>query len=137
MSTVDCDHLDDEWVEEESLVLLELSGIIDLDYLSKCGNSCKIMGVETKEPVLQLGNLIFAGKYKDTLGTVVIFEEDEEQQCEETGNVKQWKYKCHTFKKLDMTRAFIRPKEQESGAEVHPHTDEESKGQSSETDEPS
>ena len=39
-----------------------------------------LQGIETEEPVLQLGNLIFHGKYKDTMGTAVIFEEDKEQQ---------------------------------------------------------
>ena len=34
---------------------------------------------------------------------------------EGNSDTKQWKYKCHTFKKLDMTRAFIKPKHQETG----------------------
>ncbi|XP_075410783.1 general transcription factor 3C polypeptide 6 isoform X2 [Tenrec ecaudatus] len=70
----------EEWEEEEEqLVLVELSGIIDSDFLSKCENKCKILGIDTEKPIMQVDNYVFAGEYEDTLGTCVIFEEDGEE----------------------------------------------------------
>ncbi|XP_070274007.1 general transcription factor 3C polypeptide 6 isoform X4 [Myotis yumanensis] len=64
--------------EKEQLVLVELSGIIDSDFLSKCENKCKILGIDTERPILQVDSYVFAGEYEDTLGTCVIFEENVE-----------------------------------------------------------
>ncbi|XP_045150545.1 general transcription factor 3C polypeptide 6 [Echinops telfairi] len=66
----------------EQLVLVELSGIIDSDFLSKCENKCKILGIDTEKPIMQVDNYVFAGEYEDTLGTCVIFEEDGEEHVE-------------------------------------------------------
>uniref|UniRef100_A0A2K6TGN2 Ral transcription factor IIIC subunit 6 n=1 Tax=Saimiri boliviensis boliviensis TaxID=39432 RepID=A0A2K6TGN2_SAIBB len=48
MAAVDERSLEDEEEEEEEeqLVLVELSGIIDSDFLSKCENKCKILDTE-------------------------------------------------------------------------------------------
>ncbi|XP_038054350.1 general transcription factor 3C polypeptide 6-like [Patiria miniata] len=103
-------HNEDEWVEEEELVVVELSGIVDPDYLSKCRrSSLKVLGIETDEPVMQLGSYIFTGQHKSMLGTAVIFEKTENNQEQGSGNLK-WKYKCHTDKKLNMQRAHLKPK---------------------------
>ncbi|XP_021568527.1 general transcription factor 3C polypeptide 6 isoform X3 [Carlito syrichta] len=69
---------EEEEEEEEQLVLVELSGIIDSDFLSKCENKCKILGIDTERPILQVDSYVFAGEYEDTLGTCVIFEENVE-----------------------------------------------------------
>ncbi|XP_059556683.1 general transcription factor 3C polypeptide 6 isoform X2 [Myotis daubentonii] len=96
---------------EEQLVLVELSGIIDSDFLSKCENKCKILGIDTERPILQVDSYVFAGEYEDTLGTCVIFEENVEHDAE--GNNKTvLKYKCHTMKKLSMTRTLLTEKKE-------------------------
>ncbi|XP_044913851.1 general transcription factor 3C polypeptide 6 isoform X3 [Felis catus] len=69
---------EEEEEEAEQLVLVELSGIIDSDFLSKCENKCKILGIDTERPILQVDSYVFAGEYEDTLGTCVIFEENVE-----------------------------------------------------------
>ncbi|CAH2275380.1 Hypothetical predicted protein [Pelobates cultripes] len=119
---------DDEYEEEEQLVLVELTGIIDSDILEKCGNKCKILGINTENPFLQLDKYVFAGEYEDTLGTCVIFEEVLEQgkACykKDKGDGEnpkpQLKYKCHTAKKLNMTRTFLTEKKEcdEDGGKV-------------------
>ncbi|KAM6186590.1 general transcription factor 3C polypeptide 6 [Rhynchocyon petersi] len=59
---------------------------------------------------MQVDNYVFAGEYEDALGTCVIFEEDEEE-CDAEGNTKTvLKYKCHTMKKLCMTRTLLTEK---------------------------
>ncbi|XP_030123611.2 general transcription factor 3C polypeptide 6 isoform X2 [Taeniopygia guttata] len=96
---------------EEQLVMVELSGIIDSDFLEKCENKCKILGIETERPILQVDRYVFAGEYEDALGTCVVFEENTEQDAE--GNQKvQLKYKCHTVKKLNMTRTLLTEKKE-------------------------
>ncbi|KAJ7341839.1 hypothetical protein JRQ81_007284 [Phrynocephalus forsythii] len=132
-------------VVEEQLVMVELSGIIDSDFLKKCENKCKILGIDTERPILQVDRYVFAGEYEDTLGTCVVFEENEDHgkwlklgECwrkfedfkEESeplntnlsypfiitdaeGNQKlQLKYKCHTMKKLNMTRTLLTEKKE-------------------------
>ncbi|XP_015671129.1 general transcription factor 3C polypeptide 6 isoform X1 [Protobothrops mucrosquamatus] len=92
---------------EEQLVVVELSGIIDSDFLEKCDNKCKILGIDTERPILQIDRYIFAGEYEDTLGTCVVFEENHEHVDVEGNQKLQLKYKCHTMKKLNMTRTLL------------------------------
>ncbi|XP_031466749.1 general transcription factor 3C polypeptide 6 isoform X2 [Phasianus colchicus] len=102
---------EDEDEVEEQLVMVELSGIIDSDFLEKCENKCKILGIETERPILQVDRYVFAGDYEDALGTCVFFEENTEHDAE--GNQKlQLKYKCHTMKKLNMTRTLLTEKKE-------------------------
>ncbi|XP_042740938.1 general transcription factor 3C polypeptide 6 isoform X2 [Lagopus leucura] len=102
---------EDEGEVEEQLVMVELSGIIDSDFLEKCENKCKILGIETERPILQVDRYVFAGDYEDALGTCVFFEENTEHDAE--GNQKlQLKYKCHTMKKLNMTRTLLTEKKE-------------------------
>uniref|UniRef100_A0A8C6EE18 General transcription factor 3C polypeptide 6 n=1 Tax=Microcebus murinus TaxID=30608 RepID=A0A8C6EE18_MICMU len=100
------DREEEEEEEEEQLVLVELSGIIDSDFLSKCENKCK-------RPILQVDSYVFAGEYEDTLGTCVIFEENVEHVDAEGNNKTVLKYKCHTMKKLSMTRTLLTEKKEE------------------------
>ncbi|XP_015095880.2 general transcription factor 3C polypeptide 6 [Vicugna pacos] len=103
---------DEEEEEAEQLVLVELSGIIDSDFLSKCENKCKILGIDTERPILQVDSYVFAGEYEDTLGTCVIFEETVEHADAEGNNKTVLKYKCHTMKKLSMTRTLLTEKKE-------------------------
>ncbi|KAM8972157.1 general transcription factor 3C polypeptide 6 [Pelodytes ibericus] len=109
----------DEEEEEEQLVMVELTGIIDSDILEKCDNKCKILGINTEKPFLQVDKYVFAGEYEDTLGTCVIFEETSDQGDDENPK-PQLKYKCHTVKKLNMTRTFLTEKKEsdEAGGKV-------------------
>ncbi|XP_061479608.1 general transcription factor 3C polypeptide 6 isoform X1 [Rhineura floridana] len=96
---------------EEQLVMVELSGIIDSDFLEKCENKCKILGIDTERPILQVDRYVFAGEYEDTLGTCLVFEENKDHDAE--GNQKlQLKYKCHTMKKLNMIRTLLSEKKE-------------------------
>ncbi|XP_067558447.1 general transcription factor 3C polypeptide 6 [Pseudorca crassidens] len=103
---------EEEEEDAEQLVLVELSGIIDSDFLSKCENKCKILGIDTEKPILQVDSYVFAGEYEDTLGTCVIFEENVEHVDAEGNNKTVLKYKCHTMKKLSMTRTLLTEKKE-------------------------
>ncbi|KAF6364516.1 general transcription factor IIIC subunit 6 [Rhinolophus ferrumequinum] len=106
------DREEEEEEEVEQLVLVELSGIIDSDLLLKCENKCKILGIDTERPILQVDSYVFAGEYEDTLGTCVIFEENIEHVDTEGNNKTVLKYKCHTMKKLSMTRTLLTEKKE-------------------------
>lgn len=103
---------EEEIEEAEQFVLVELSGIIDSDFLSKCENKCKILGIDTEKPILQVDSYVFAGEYEDTLGTCVIFEEGVERVDPEGNDKTVLKYKCHTMKKLSMTRTLLTEKKE-------------------------
>ncbi|XP_026140051.1 general transcription factor 3C polypeptide 6-like [Carassius auratus] len=89
--------MEDEWEEEEQLVVAELSGMISSDVISSRQGSCKIVDIDSEQPVMQLGHYLFAGEYEDAIGTCVIFEE----------HGSALKYKCHTMKKLKLQRTFL------------------------------
>ncbi|XP_054842027.1 general transcription factor 3C polypeptide 6 [Eublepharis macularius] len=97
---------------EEQLVMVELSGIIDSDFLEKCENRCKILGIDTERPILQVDRYVFAGEYEDTLGTCVVFEENKDHVDAEGNQKLELKYKCHTMKKLNMTRTLLTEKKE-------------------------
>ncbi|XP_023647229.1 general transcription factor 3C polypeptide 6 [Paramormyrops kingsleyae] len=123
--------MEDEWEEEEQLVLVELSGIIDSDFLTKSEGQCKIVGIDTEQPMMQVGAYVFAGEYEDVLGTCVIFDETDAGDKESS---PQLQYKCHTVKKLMMQRTFLSEKkegEPSSGIEVLQLNDSEFLGRNS------
>lgn len=98
--------MDDEWEEEEQLVVVELSGIINNDFLSKCQKTCKILDIDSEKPLMQVGRYVFAGEYEDALGTCVLFEEEQGIEADNP----ELKYKCHTVKRLMMQRTFLTEK---------------------------
>ncbi|XP_047451504.1 general transcription factor 3C polypeptide 6 [Mugil cephalus] len=106
--------MDDEWEEEEQLVVVEVSGIINSESLSR--STCKILDVDSERPMMQIGQYVFAGEYEDTLGTCVLFEETQRKGKANSGT--DLKYMCHTAKKLKMQRIFLTDKKEgETSAE--------------------
>ncbi|XP_078454823.1 general transcription factor 3C polypeptide 6-like isoform X2 [Lampetra planeri] len=95
------------WRSVEQYVVVELSGIIDSDFLAKCNNSFKILGVDTDEPIMQVGGCVFAGRYEDALGTCVLFKENSTSGPGDASEGTALSYQCHTAKKLLMHRTFL------------------------------
>lgn len=102
--------MDDEWEEEEQLVVVELSGIIDNDFLTKSRGSIKILDIDSEKPMMQVGQYVFAGEYEEALGTCVLFEEEALDGGADSGS--ELKYMCHTGKKLMMQRIFLTEKKE-------------------------
>ncbi|XP_065117456.1 general transcription factor 3C polypeptide 6 [Paramisgurnus dabryanus] len=96
--------MEDEWEEEEQLVVAELSGMINSDLLSSRQGACKIVDIDSEQPMLQVGRYLFAGEYEDAIGTCVIFEEGRRAGANSNPTLK---YKCHTMKKLMLQRTFL------------------------------
>ncbi|XP_039881514.1 general transcription factor 3C polypeptide 6 isoform X5 [Simochromis diagramma] len=102
--------MEDEWEEEEQIVVVELSGIINNDFLTKSGGTCKILDIDSDRPMMQVGPYVFAGEYEDALGTCVLFEETP-GKGKGVGGL-DLKYLCHTAKKLKMQRIFLTEKKE-------------------------
>uniref|UniRef100_A0A8C5F440 Transcription factor TFIIIC triple barrel domain-containing protein n=1 Tax=Gadus morhua TaxID=8049 RepID=A0A8C5F440_GADMO len=56
--------MDDEWEEEEQLVVVELAGVISNDFLSKCRGTCNILDIDSDKPMMQVGPYVFVGEYE-------------------------------------------------------------------------
>ncbi|XP_030586443.1 general transcription factor 3C polypeptide 6 isoform X2 [Archocentrus centrarchus] len=102
--------MEDEWEEEEQIVVVELSGIINNDSLTKSRGTCKILDIDSDRPMMQVGQYVFAGEYEDALGTCVLFEETPGKGKGASG--PGLKYLCHTVKKLKMQRIFLTEKKE-------------------------
>lgn len=123
---------DEDWEEEEHLVVIKLEGVIDNEFLYSCDSeNCRLLGIDTDEPVLQIGNYTFIGEFKESLGTHVLFEELASNDVEGS---KQLKYKCNTTKTLEMSRVFLVEKEKEKEQTPGPSSDAEGHKQQDTTD---
>ncbi|XP_060726191.1 general transcription factor 3C polypeptide 6 [Tachysurus vachellii] len=98
--------MEEEWDEEEQLVVAEFSGVIDSDVFCKRDGVCKIVGMSSEQPMVQVGRYVFAGEYEDAMGSCVIFKEQSKDQTNSSSS-PVLKYKCHTTKKLMLQRTFL------------------------------
>uniref|UniRef100_A0A3P9K092 Transcription factor TFIIIC triple barrel domain-containing protein n=1 Tax=Oryzias latipes TaxID=8090 RepID=A0A3P9K092_ORYLA len=96
----------DEW--EEELVVVELSGIIDNELLTKNRGTCKILDIDSEKPMMQIGHYVFAGKYEDCLVLFFRFF----FCAENSSKAPDLKYMCQTVKKLTMERIFLMEKKE-------------------------
>lgn len=128
-----------EYEEEETLVMVDLHGVIDSELFSQdCFNKFKILGIDTDQPILQVENFMFTGEYAQTMGTAVMFEE-EEKRVKKSDPVfckkppRMLKYVCKTNKKLNMKRVFVSEKAKEGEGEEN-EGDENEEGENEEGD---
>uniref|UniRef100_A0A8C6SS53 Transcription factor TFIIIC triple barrel domain-containing protein n=1 Tax=Neogobius melanostomus TaxID=47308 RepID=A0A8C6SS53_9GOBI len=96
--------MEDEWEEEEQLVVVELAGTLSNEFLTKNKSACKVLDIDSENPFMQVGQLVFAGEYEDALGTSILFEELPRKGKD---SAPELKYMCHTGKKLMMQRVFL------------------------------
>ncbi|KAJ0069419.1 hypothetical protein NL108_006028 [Boleophthalmus pectinirostris] len=101
--------MDDEWEEEEQLVVVELAGTLSNEFLTKNKSTCKVLDIDSDKPFIQVGQFVFAGEYEDALGTSMLFEELPRKGKDSTTELK---YMCHTVKKLMMQRVFLTEKKE-------------------------
>ena len=114
-SSADCES--DGWeTDEETLVHVHISGVFQEDLCKQ--KQAKFIGLDSEEPVVQLGNQVFAGKYQDIVGTALFFEEKKDKEEEnrsdpvfENPDKKvDLKYKCKTNRRLVLKRVFLKEK---------------------------
>jgi len=101
---------------EEFYIHIELSELEDSDFLSTC-KTYSLIGLDTSTPILKLDNQIFQGRYEESVGTNVYFEETiengdlQQQNSEDDKSKLSLKYRCHTTKKIKIRfqRIFLEP----------------------------
>jgi general transcription factor 3C polypeptide 6 len=110
---MDSDFSDEETVEETYL-LVEFAGNTGDDALKQENVTMRIVGVDTEQPLVQIGNQLYAGEYSETFGTELIFTEvDNDRSVDPVFENKLdrcLEYMAKTTKKLIIKRAFATPK---------------------------
>lgn len=97
--------------EEELLVYAEFEDTVNIEKY----RAVHVLGVNGKNPVIQMDDTFFTGKFENALGTYMFFEEDPEPKSEDPLfdklPEKNLKYLCKTKKLLNMEHAYVTPKE--------------------------
>lgn len=108
--------------------MAELHGILEPDFLQTAEGNCKVLGIGTETPYLQVDGYTFSGKYVAPLGSYIILEKKDPSSEDIKTDVRKGKdyakleYITCLDKKLDLNRAFISPKE--TGSTSSSHTSE-------------
>ncbi len=114
----------DGWVtDDEDLLHVEVSGALDLGRRRR-GSVTKFVGLDSAEPLVQIGNQAFVGRYEATAGTSVFLEvvprdEDDQTRLKEGDPVFSPKpaneviYHRKADKKLILKRVFLNERPQE------------------------
>ena len=117
------DASESEWeTDEEELVHVELSGIFQDDILRKPEVITKFVGLDSQEPIVQLGNQVFAGKYTEVVGTSVFFQVEDVTEEDEVDPVfgkpsdQKLNYLCKSGKKLVLKRVFLNKKQKQNSS---------------------
>ena len=125
---------DSDWVTvDEQFVHVEINGLYRDDVLKSCSsntgngsseacddqNLFQLTGLETSEPILQIGRQVFAGVYSDSADTSVFFRCSESENTAEDEVFSQIfsrlsaKLEWKTKKKLTFKRVFLKPHDPE------------------------
>jgi general transcription factor 3C polypeptide 6 len=109
---------------EEQYILVEFAGNTGSDALNQENVSIKVLGMETDEPIIKIGNQLYEGKYYDTIGTELFFTEAEGEPPSDTlfdtKLEKKLEFYGKTNTKLVVSRAFAKPLENsKNSADAH------------------
>ncbi|KAI9564494.1 hypothetical protein GHT06_008233 [Daphnia sinensis] len=106
---------ENEETVEEQYILVEFAGNTGSDALNQENVSIKVLGMETDEPIIKIGNQLYEGKYYDTIGTELFFTEAEGEPPSDTlfdnKLEKKLEFYGKTNTKLVVSRAFAKPLE--------------------------
>lgn len=135
-SSIETQTVNLEKNQEESLVLIQFTDLDDANYCQQFSNKFKNIDIESKNPIIQIGNRLYTGEYINNIGTYLFFEEqnsttkstasstadkdktveDKERNdansTEQLDSSEQNNYHCFgkSFKKLVLTRLFVEEK---------------------------
>lgn len=100
---------------EESYILVEFAGNTGSDALNQENVSIAVLGIETDQPIITIGNQLYEGKFYDTIGTELFFTEVDGGQPSDTlfdtKLEKKLEFYGKTNTKLVVSRAFAKPSE--------------------------
>ena len=104
--------------EEEFLVLIEFTDSNEAKYSQENSNKFKVLEIENKSPIIQIGNRLYSGEYQNNIGTYLFFNQNnfkniEHEELEEENQASSSSYSGKTYKKLVLNRLYLKPKESE------------------------
>ena len=117
---------------EEFLVLIEFTDSNEAKYSQENSNKFKVLEIENKNPIIQIGNRLYSGDYQNNIGTYLFFNqnnsivkssEEEFFNCSQSSTSSSTpatittSYSGKTYKKLILNRLYIKPKETEEEEE--------------------
>lgn len=119
---------DADWtVVDEQVLHLEIHGLYQDDILKSVGRQgsetgdIQLTGLETQEPILQIGRQVFAGTYCDSADSSVFFRctsgqdrEVEDEVFSPAATRLSAKLECITKKKLSFKRVFLKHRGRQS-----------------------
>ncbi|RZF48425.1 hypothetical protein LSTR_LSTR011378 [Laodelphax striatellus] len=112
----------DEYEEEEILVHVQFDCDVDTKLFN--AEEPKIIGLDTENPIMQMGPQFYRGTWQDTMGTSAFFapEPDPAPIDPIFSRVKTplMKLACHTRKSLLMSRVFVKPIAGQNSSQVTP-----------------
>jgi len=105
-------------LEEEVVVHVEVAGVLQDDLSHHNHSQFHFVDIDSSRPLVQIGNQVFVGEYRDTIGTSVFFRDIQPGPGETPvdpvfGHEKLAKVEFvdTTNKKLVLKRVFLKPKE--------------------------
>jgi len=120
---------DGGWVtDEEELVHVCLSGTFAEDELSRQAGrrEPRLLGLDTEEPIVQIGGQIFVGKHGHAAGTFVFLKVSEPTDAntdpvfkKRAGQAVEYSHK--TQRKLSLRRVFLKRRRQGEENKEEPH----------------
>lgn len=136
--------------EEETLVHVEVGGILQEDLSLAAGTRFKFIDIESAQPLVQIGNQVFQGSYQPTLGTSLFFSQEDHDPGSSAATTSSTdayhdpvfsreprltvQYLASARKKLRLKRIFLKDR---SGAAATAGATDRSEAARTETSEPS
>jgi len=110
-------------LEEEAVVHVEVAGVLQDDFSHHNQSQFHFVDLDSSRPLVQIGNQVFVGEYRDTIGTSVFFRsqqsgEDAPAVDPVFGHDQPARVDLvdTTNKKLLLKRVFLKPTEGEAAA---------------------
>jgi hypothetical protein len=97
--------------EEEFLVLIEFTDSNEAKYSQENSDKFKVLEIENKNPIIQIGNRLYSGEYQNNIGTYLFFNQNNSKISEEEEIEETTSYSGKTYKKLVLNRLYLKPKE--------------------------
>lgn len=102
-------------LEEETLLHVEVAGVLQEDLALSPDTPLRFIDLESARPLVQVGNQVFSGAYEHTVGTSLLFRQKEntEPVDEVFGRhvvSTKVEYLASTQKKLKLKRVFLKAK---------------------------
>ena len=120
--------------EEEKLVLIQFTDLDEANYCQQFSQKLDYINLDSKNPIIQIGNRLYNGEYVNNIGTYLFFREstsssssssttahvangnqneliDNNSKESSSSKAASYNYEGKTFKKLILTRLFVEEKE--------------------------